>query len=225
MDDTGHAINATSYSRVSDAIRERIVSGEYQPGSRLKVNDLCRHLGISSNPVREALQQLQGEGLVVISPNRGATVRTIDRDLIQHIYDVGAGIDGILARRCAEIATEAQVDTLRQMQIEMEEIDVSGGDMPRRRLNSAFHMELGLVSGNMVGCEIRKMHRILIGVIRGRYGYARGRFEAVKAEHWAIIDAVAARDGDVAEAAARHHCFMSCKDALAGFEAHRETGT
>lgn len=217
MDQMGSSLSGTGYSRVGDAIRERIVSGQYQPGTRLKINELCTHFGISSNPVREALQQLQGEGLVVILPNKGATVRPVDEDLIRHIYDIGAGIDGILARRCAAMATDAQVEKLRQMQLQMERYDDEGDPVRRGKLNGEFHSELGLISGNLEAYEIRKKHHILIGVIRLKYGHGSGRFAEVRREHWAIVNAIAARDPDAAEAAARHHCLRSCEDALARY--------
>ncbi|SFU23312.1 GntR family transcriptional regulator [Mesorhizobium sp. YR577] len=217
MEQMSLSLSGTGYSRVGDAIRERIISGQYQPGVRLKINDLCTDFGISSNPVREALQQLQGEGLVVILPNKGAMVRSIDEDLIRHIYDIGAGIDGILARRCAAMATTAQVEKLRQMQLQMERYDDLGDEVLRGRLNGEFHSELGMISGNLEAWEIRKKHHILIGVIRLKYGHAPGRFAEVKVEHWAIINAIADGDPDAAEFAARHHCLRSCEDALAQF--------
>jgi DNA-binding GntR family transcriptional regulator len=214
MNQMGSSISGTGYGRVGDAIRQRIIDGQYQPGTRLKINELCTYFGISSNPVREALQQLQGEGLVVILPNKGATVRPVDEDLIRHIYDIGAGIDGILARRCAKVATKEQVEKLRQMQLKMESFDDEGDEVRRGRMNGDFHSELALISGNLEAYEIRKKHHILIGVIRLKYGHAPGRFEEVKVEHWAMINAIAACDPEAAEAAARHHCLRSCEDAL-----------
>ncbi len=65
---------ASIYAR----IREDIIEGRIAADSRLKVRDLAARYDVSTNPVREALQQLRGEGFVVISPNRGARVRTID---------------------------------------------------------------------------------------------------------------------------------------------------
>ncbi|MHA6690884.1 GntR family transcriptional regulator [Devosia sp. A449] len=203
------SVGGAGYVRVGDAIRECIIHGVYPPGSRLKVQELCAQFGISSNPIREALQQLQGEGLVVISPNRGATVRVFDEELIRHVYDIGAGVDGILARRCASVASPAQVDHLRGIQRQLEAVETA----LRGTLNGEFHAELARISGNTEALEIRRKHHNLIGGIREKYGHSSpARFMQVNKEHWSIIDAIAAGDENAAEQAARYHCLQSCED-------------
>jgi DNA-binding GntR family transcriptional regulator len=207
-------IAGTSYARVRDAIRDRIVGGTYLPGTRLKINDLCEQFGISSNPIREALQQLQGEGLVVISPNRGATVRLIDEQMIRHIYEIGEALDGILANRCAAIATPPQVEQLREIQRRMEAAAAAGDAVGRADQNGEFHVLLGTISGNTEAVDIRRRHQNLIRTIRQKYGYSPQRLGQIHAEHWAIIDAIAAHDVAAAEAAARTHAVRSLEDML-----------
>jgi len=217
------SLGGTGYSRVGVAIRKRIIDGRYPPGSRLKIQELCKHFGISSNPVREALQQLQGEGLVIIHPNRGAEVRSIDAAMISHMYDIGAAIDGILARRCASMATAEQIATLWEIQLRMEQLDEAGDIVGRGALNGAFHSELGIVAGNTEAFEIRRRHHVLIGVIRLIYGHSAGRFEAVRLEHRAIIEAIERGDENAADSAARLHCLKSCEDALQRFHLQEHT--
>jgi DNA-binding GntR family transcriptional regulator len=215
MDDA--FIAGTSYARVRDAIRDRIVGGTYLPGTRLKINDLCEQFGISSNPIREALQQLQGEGLVVISPNRGATVRLIDEQMIRHIYEIGEAIDGILANRCAAIATPPQVEQLRGIQRKMEAAAAADDAVARADYNGEFHTLLGTISGNTEAVDIRRRHQNLIRTIRQKYGYSPKRLEQIHIEHWAIIDAIADRDVAAAESAARIHAVRSLEDMLARY--------
>jgi DNA-binding GntR family transcriptional regulator len=207
-------ISGTNYGRVTDAIRDRIVGGVYQPGSRLKVIELCEQFGISSNPVREALQQLQGEGLVVILPNKGATVRLIDEKLIRHIYEIGAVLDGYLAARCAELATPAQVQRLRDIEEQLEAAVAAGQGLGRADRNRDFHTCFGEISGNTEAVSIRRRHHNLIRSIRMRYGFSSLRMEGIIAEHHAIIDAIASGDAVAAEQAARRHCLNSCDDML-----------
>ncbi|WP_299721697.1 GntR family transcriptional regulator [Devosia sp.] len=218
MDADESAIGGTNYGRVRDAIRDRIVGGIYLPGTRLKVHDLCDQFGISSNPIREALQQLQGEGLVVILPNKGATVRLIDEHMIRHIYEIGEGLDGILANRCAAIATPPQVERLRDIQHHMEAAAAAGDSEGRANYNGEFHTHLGAISGNTEAVDIRRRHQNLIRTIRQRYGYSPYRIEQIHVEHWAIIDAIAARDVAAAELAARIHCVRSCEDMLSRYK-------
>ena len=78
-------LRGTTYHRVHKAILSDIVNGTFAPGSRLKVAELCKRYGSSQMPIREALQLLQGEGFVVMSPNKGASVRPITKVLYGHL--------------------------------------------------------------------------------------------------------------------------------------------
>lgn len=213
------AVSGTGYARVRDAIRDRIVTGAYGPGARLKINELVGQFGISSNPIREALQQLQGEGLVVISPNKGATVRMIDDRLIRHIYEIGEGLDGILANRCALMATPAQIQRLRDIEQQMEDAASAGDGVGRAHFNGEFHAELGIISGNTEAMDIRRRHHNLIRTMRQVVGYSSTRIDEIHVEHRAIIAAIAAGDPEAAEKAARLHAIRSCQDMLLRYAA------
>ena len=80
---------------VYELIREDIIEGRLRANERLVVTDLARRHGTSTNPVREALQILRGEGFVIISPNRGARVRPIDQDFIRDISEIGVLIEPV----------------------------------------------------------------------------------------------------------------------------------
>lgn len=215
------AIGGTSYARVRDAIRAGIVAGTYPPGARLKVQDLSAQYGISTNPIREALQQLQGEGLVVIAPNRGATVRLIDRDLIRQIYEVSEVIEGILARRCAAVASAEQIARLRAIQQRLEDATARGQMELRRQYNGEFHRYIGIVANNAEALGILAKHRNLIHTIREQYGYAPARLEQIKVEHRRLIEAIAAHDSSAAEEAARQHIVSAREDMLRQFPGFR----
>ncbi|MET0430428.1 MAG: GntR family transcriptional regulator [Microvirga sp.] len=213
----GELVSGTNYGRVGDAIRAAIVRGTYPPGARLKVQDLSALYGISSNPIREALQQLQGEGLVVISPNRGATVRRIDEKLIRHIYEISEGLDGIMAGRCAILASREQLDNLRSIQQQLERAAATNQSGKRMRLNGEFHEYLGTITGNFEALDIRRRHQNLIRTIREQYGYAPERIEQIHIEHRAIIEAIAKGGVEEAERAARFHSVRSRDDILSRF--------
>jgi len=211
------AISGTNYTRVRDAIRAGIVAGLYLPGTRLKVQELSAQYGVSTNPIREALQQLQGEGLVVISPNRGATVRLIDDELIRQIYEVSEAIEGIWARRCAIVATPEQVERLRAIEQKLEEATARKQMDLRRHYNSEFHRTIGTIAGNAEALSILARHRNLIRTIREQYGYAPARLERIKAEHRRMLEAIAAGNPGDAEDAARIHLVNARDDILSRF--------
>src|SRR4051812_2768522 len=80
--DRGDQGPAIRYVRVANRLRPDIIPGPWRPDARLKIRELAAHYGVSPAPIRESLQQLQGEGLVVMEPNRGARVRPITEQLI-----------------------------------------------------------------------------------------------------------------------------------------------
>ena len=83
----------------TELIRQAILDGRLEPGSRLKEEELARELGISRTPVREALLMLQAEGLIETTPNRGAVVRTHDADDLIDLYQLRALLEGYAARQ------------------------------------------------------------------------------------------------------------------------------
>ncbi len=210
----------TNYGRVCDAIRAEIIAGVHPPGMRLKIQELMAQFGISSNPIREALQQLQGEGLVVISPNKGATVRQIDERFLLHIYEIGEGLDCILAGRCAAMATPADVARLRGIHDRIGEAAEAGQAGRRLLLNGEFHDSIAAITGNLEAINIRRRHRNLVRTIRQQYGYEPERMKSVQQEHAAIVDAIAAGDVPEAERAARLHVVRSYEDIMLRFRSY-----
>ena len=100
--------------RVFQKIREDILSGKYKENDELRENTIGRELGVSRTPVREALRQLELEGLVTIIPNRGAYVTGISQKDIWDIYMVRSHLEGLCARWAAEHITEKQLEELEE---------------------------------------------------------------------------------------------------------------
>src|SRR3954451_21186455 len=90
------------------------MSGDLEPGQRLVEKDLCGLLGASRPPVREALRELEGEGLIRIVPNRGAEVATLDVDGASSVYQVRGVLEALAARLFAERADADQIAALRK---------------------------------------------------------------------------------------------------------------
>ncbi len=103
---------ATASSSIYERIRHDILSGELAANERLKVSDLARAHDTSTNPVREALQQLRGEGLVLITPNQGARVRPIDMEFVRDVAEVGYQLEPYLLRLYVETASADDVAEL-----------------------------------------------------------------------------------------------------------------
>src|SRR3569833_3986938 len=107
---------STEGAAVYQRVRDDIIMGRLKANERLIVADIAQQHGTSSNPVREALQLLRGEGFVVFIPNRGARVRPIDHDFIRNIYEISALIEPALTRWFVGMATAADIAELERIQ-------------------------------------------------------------------------------------------------------------
>ena len=96
-------------SRVFQKIREDIIKGKYQEHDELRENTIGKELGVSRTPVREALRQLELEGLVTIVPNKGAYVTGISTKDVKDIYAIRSMLEGLCARWATENITEEQL--------------------------------------------------------------------------------------------------------------------
>jgi DNA-binding GntR family transcriptional regulator len=202
---TNLMVGGTNYNRIRDAIRASIFSREFAPGSRLKVLDLAKQYSVSPIPIREALQQLQGEGLVVIAPNKGATVRVIDQTLIANIFDIREAIDGMLARVSAPLTTPQHIDKLRRIEDAIQEAVAVNELEKAGELGRLFHEYIGHIAHNMEAVTIRRAHANIFRSVKTAMGYRRARTPERREEHLAIIEALAHKDPVAAETMARKH--------------------
>ena len=100
--------------RVFHKLREDILAGKYKKDEELKEKTLGDELGVSRTPVREALRQLELEGLVTIIPNKGAYVVGISKEDIRDIYEIRARLEGLCALRAARNITAEQLADLEE---------------------------------------------------------------------------------------------------------------
>jgi DNA-binding GntR family transcriptional regulator len=188
---------------VCDRIRDDIISGRLEPNHRLKVAELTTKYGTSTNPVREALQQLRGEGLVIIEPNRGARVRPIDEDFVRDITEVQVLIAPALTRWFVSIAQPADVEKLEAVQAEIEALNFT--DLTRHgQLDTRFHEIIYERHYNRFAAELVNRREILRTISR-RFPISRSRRDAVIAEHRELIDRIRAQDADGAAAVVARH--------------------
>jgi DNA-binding GntR family transcriptional regulator len=109
-------INKTAASlrqQVIESLRAAVISGSLSPGQRLTERELTETLGVSRTVLREALRQLEAEGLIEVIPNRGPVVRTLTAEEAKDIYRIRAVLQGLAAREFVEHATPTDVDALK----------------------------------------------------------------------------------------------------------------
>jgi DNA-binding GntR family transcriptional regulator len=100
--------------QVLDGLRQAIIEGRLAPGARLTERELTEMMGVSRTVIREALRQLESEGLVAIIPNKGPVVRELSLAEAKDLYHIRAVLEGLAARLFIENAGEAQVKQLAQ---------------------------------------------------------------------------------------------------------------
>lgn len=193
---------STVYQRVHEQLRAEIISGQLRAGARLKIQDLADRFGLSHMPVREALQQLQGEGLVVMAPNRGTTVRRMDAAFIRHLFDIREALEGFLTRQAATVMDAATMARLRAISAAFDAAAQAGDAPSMVRFNRALHRAIMAVTGNEEAMRLLDLHTYLIGALRMRFGYGAGRAAQTSREHAALLKALARNDP---EAAGRIH--------------------
>jgi DNA-binding GntR family transcriptional regulator len=185
-------------------IRKDIISGALGPNARLKVAELAARYATSTNPVREALQQLRGEGFVIIEPNRGARVRPIDEDFVRDIVEIEALLEPALTRWFVGIATEDHIAQLESIQAQIEALNFSDTQL-HARLDTQFHQVIYDSHYNRHAAELWWRHREVLRAISGGFRASLSRRTAVLREHRQLIAAIRAQDADqAADVMARH---------------------
>lgn len=188
---------------VAGELRRRIVEGQWAPGARLVEAHLAADLGVSRNPVREALHVLESEGWVEVEPRKGARVKVMSVDEAEHLFHVRGALESLAAGLAARRRSVPDVTALRAIVAAGVTAVDSGrlGDLPP--LNTAFHVALCDTAGNPELATI-------MGPLRDRiqWVYAarvRDRAPASWAEHGDIVDAIEAGDEDAARRLAGDH--------------------
>lgn len=195
---------------VAGILRNAILDGSLKPGEPLHENALTRQLSVSRSPIREALLQLEQERLVESRPNKPTVVRKPSTEEIRQVYTIRSALEGIAARWAAENATPALVSALRRKAEDLNSATVAaeGGAAPAVLSQAVdFHADIADAAGS---AELRRLLESLRNQIRhvmvvGLASLTNRRADEIHAEHLALIDAIAARDGDRAERLASAH--------------------
>jgi DNA-binding GntR family transcriptional regulator len=200
------------------AIRRAIRDGRYAHGQRLVVADVTKALGVSAGPVREAIRRLTGEGLVEVTPHRGASVRAFRSKDVREIFQVREVIEGLASRLAAEhIAVADHQAALQASLAEMREI-AGNPDKDYIRHNQSFHELIYRMSGNERVRETATQLTLPIYQLRVHYMIGREYRRNSAAEHELIAEAIFDGDGARAERMMRNHIRNSGIAVLDGME-------
>ena len=197
------------------ALRTAITSGELEPGRHLVETELSEMLQISRGTLREALRQLEQEGLLSAGPRGRLSVRHLDEKEIRDIYSVRAALESLAARTLCELPDRQQVTESLHKAIDAMEAAASGSLEARIESDLEFHRTLCRLTGNET---LLHSWESLEGSIRMSIMFA-GTEKALGnmsvPRHQVVIDAIATGDPDAARAAVDEHMAEAAQTLLA----------
>ncbi|KKL88069.1 hypothetical protein LCGC14_1928380 [marine sediment metagenome] len=193
-----------------------IRSGRLQPRMRLTETELADRLRISRTPVREALRQLEADGLVVHVPRVGATIRALEYSEVMELYEMRRVLEGTAARMAARAASDIELAELAEINDTMARAGPEDGDL-RYDLNRKFHLTLLDVARNrFLSKSMSTLQKTLL--ILGPPTLSRTQRAAeAKVEHDAVMAALFKRDGVAAELAMQAHIEAAHRSRLRQF--------
>ena len=177
-----------------DRIVADIVSGALPFGARVTIDSLAQRYSSSHMPVREALRELHGEGLVLMERNRGARVVTVDREFVECMFDTRGALEIMLTRRAVMRCGEAGQAILLAIEDELEQHVKDGAAASVHDANRRFHNAIYTAAQNPDALAVVRRYWIMNAAIWHRYGYAPERFAGMILDHRHLLRAIRERD-------------------------------
>ena len=198
---------------VASALRDAIVRGELAGGEHLRQEELAARLGVSRLPVREALRQLQGEGLVMLSPTRGAVVMALSAEDVHEVYDIRIGLETMALQLAIRHLSPAILERAGAI---LDTIEGEDGIGRWCELNWAFHMCLYAPASrprllkliDMMHADVDRYLRVYLGLLRFQ--------SRSQQEHRALLAACARYDAVEALGILTEH-LAGARDSLAEY--------
>lgn len=208
-------VAATLRHSVTESIRNAIALGRFKPGERLPERGLCEMTGVSRTLVREALRQLESEGLIVVLPHRGPIVARITPAQAEGIYQVRVELEGLASQLFAERASEAQRQALKEAYEQLGKAFDDSDPIVRLNAKNQFYECLIEGSGNEALGTTLRMLNSRITLLRATSLQAPGREKASLSELGELLTAIQARDGKAAREAGIRHVRNAAAAAIA----------
>ncbi|MCD9022461.1 GntR family transcriptional regulator [Cohnella silvisoli] len=193
---------------LAEFIKQQILDGQLNPGDRIVETKVAKELGISQTPVREAIRQLSGEGIITIVPNRGPMVRTFDMKDIFEVYSLRSMLEGLAIRLAVQHATDEDIEELVQFLADMKRKCADDTVDSLLQESSYIHQSIIRLSQHSrlsASYNSITFHISLAGRILGRVSTKQKEVD----QHAELIDALVRRDPDHAEKVMRKHILRS----------------
>jgi len=192
----GPIVRPTLHDAIVARVRDMIIEGELAPGTRLHEGNLGKMLGVSRTPLREALKFLVSEGLLELSPGRGAVVRQFSAKDVHDSLIVLGNLEGLAGRLVCEHATDAEIREVRQLHDRMMEMYEKRDRMPYFKLNQNIHSAILRLSKNEALVSVHGVLQARLKRIRYIGNEGPEKWAGAVADHIEMIEALEGRDAD-----------------------------
>ncbi len=183
------------HAHVVDRLRDMITDGELPPGSRINERAMCERFGISRTPLREALKVLGSEGLIDLTPNRGATVAQITLEVIDETFPVMGALEALSGELACSRITDTEIAEIRALHYQMV-VHFEKGELPDYfHLNQQIHERILDAARNPTLSDIYRSLSGRVSPARYQANMAKSRWAKAVEEHERILKALEARDG------------------------------
>lgn len=217
--------SGTLSEHVFRLIQAAIVKGEIAPGSKISEPELARIYGISRGPLREAIHRLEGQKLLVRVPHVGARVVSLSHEELIELYEIRESLEGMACRLAAQRMSETEIGELRRVleTHERDEAFKAGVGYYQQEGDFDFHYRIIQGSGNRTLTQMLcgELYQ-LVRMYRIQFSATPNRPHQAFAEHHRILDAIADRDGELAELLMRRHIGASKRNIERHYQAAQQ---
>lgn len=203
--DAGPIRRTALHDTLVSRLRDMIIEGRLEPGTRLHEGQLGEQLGVSRTPLREAIKYLASEGLVELVPSRGAVVKRFTAKDVQDMLTVLRSLEELAGNLACQFATDADIAGVRAMHDRMVQKYRAGDRLEYYKLNQDIHTAIVALSDNASLAEIHSMLQMRLKRIRFVGHEGPEKWAAAVAEHEEMIVALETRNRQaLSEVLGRH---------------------
>jgi DNA-binding GntR family transcriptional regulator len=201
--------------QVTQALLEEVISGQLKPGERIIQEQIAQALGVSRQPVQQALMLLRNQGMLQDAPGRGLIVATLDPAHVRHIYEIRAAIEALACRKAAEQLQPSDVATGDELIAQGRQAVASGAVASMIAADIRFHEFIYVLAGNPLIGSTMAAHLSYTQRVMGEVLVKDQQPRDIWDQHEHIWLAIRDRDADRAQTLASQHLMQACEFMIA----------
>lgn len=205
MSEQGIISRRSLHGELVDLLHDMVLDGELRPGDKINEQALCTRFGVSRTPLREALKVLASGGLVILAPNRGASVAQISPQEIDQLFPIMGALESLAGElACAEI-TDGEVARIQKMHDQMVRHYEKREAGPYLKLNRSIHEAIFEAAGNAELTQLYHTIMVRTHAVRFTAKKSPARWDEAIEDHIQMMDALRKRDGKRLAAILKDH--------------------